>query len=509
MLKLPKGISGHTGTTAKGASFRQAQRDVESAFSPGDYEAFDAKLQAETDMARAWGAGGHYAKKATTLGCEVESCLARADGVPAPESENFLQYFASNNGYYEMTKYNVEFEIEPCALAGESFTEMYNTLEHTRRHAARCADMVGAHAMLCGILPSFTEAHFSSDMITNRLHFRTLEKQLRKLNRERSFSVNIGYGDGLRFEADNLSVEGAATSLQIHLTVDEPVSAAFYNAAQIAAAVTVGVAANSPFFMGKQLWAETRVPLFEQIMYERFVGQNAQTLPHGRRCDDIFGSGYLSETMLELFSENYTQMPAVLPIVRDTPPEKMMHLILHNRDILRWNRPVLGFVKGKPFLRIEHRAAPSGPTTADMTANMALFVGLVCHLHRAFMGATAEKTIAAMPFEVARENFYHAARDGLAANIVWLGKSIKLQDFVLKQGLDFAKRGLRDFGVDEADLLQWLQIIERRVVSSQNGSVWQRRYIAKHGGGEAGIRRMVAAYMLKQEEGEPVHLWTV
>ncbi|MGI9298502.1 MAG: hypothetical protein ACR2QC_11495 [Gammaproteobacteria bacterium] len=507
MLKLKGGAPSGT----KGASFRQSRRDVESAFSSEEYEAFDAKLRDETQMARSWGAGGRFPRASAppTLGCEVESCLAGADGLPAPESANFMEYFSNDNGYYEMTKYNVEFEIAPCALGGAPFSEMYDALEHTRRHAARCADMVGANAILCGILPSFAAAHFSADMITDRLHFRTLEKQLRKLNCGRPFAVNIGYGDGLRFEADNLSVEGAATSLQIHLSVAETESAAFYNAAQIAAAVTVGVAANSPFFMGKQLWAETRVPLFEQIMYERFVGQNARTLPYGRRCDDIFGGDYLRGTLLELFSENHARMPAVLPIARDTPPEKMMHLILHNRDILRWNRPVLGFSNGRPFLRIEHRAMSSGPTTADMTANMALFVGLACHLHRAFVGATAEKTIARMPFETARDNFYRAARDGLDADIVWLGESRNLREFVAERALEYAKRGLRDFGVDEADLLHWLDIIERRVRTGQNGSIWQRRYAAKHGGDETGMRRMVAAYLQKQEEGAPVHTWTI
>ena len=497
---------------SRGASSRQARREEKSAFSPEAYEEFDAKLRTETELALSWGVDGKYARPSPpTLGCEVECCLAAADGMPAPESAEFLSYFSSDNGYFEMTKYNVEFEIEPVSLSGSPFSAMHDSLERTRIHASRCADMVGAYAMLFGILPSFEAEHFSAGMITNRMHFRTLEKQLRKLHGGRPFSVNIGYGDGLNFEAENLSVEGAATSLQIHLSVAEAESAAFYNAAQIASALTAGVAANSPFFLGKQLWAETRVPLFEQIMYERFTGRNAQTLPYGRRCDDIFGGGYLQNTLLELFSENHSRLPAVLPIARDTPPEKMMHLILHNRDILRWNRPVMGFVSGsgRPFLRIEHRAMPSGPTTADMTANMAFFTGLACHFHRAFIGATAEKTIARMPFESARENFYRAARDGLDAEIVWLGEECNLREFVAEKAAEYARRGLRDFGADEADILHWMGIIENRARSGQNGSIWQRRYIAKHGGGEDGMRRMTAAYLQKQEEGSPVHTWKV
>ena len=493
-----------------GASLRQSKRQMESVFGTEEYAAFDAKLRTETEMARGWGELKKYATMSPlTLGCEVESCLTDSTGCPTPEAATFLEYFSSNNGYHEMAKFNVEFEISPVEINGTAFTEMYETLENNRLHTARCADMVDAHVMLFGILPSLRAADFSSDMISDRLHFRTLEKQLRALNKDRPFVVNIGYGDGLRFDADNLSIEGAATSLQVHLGVSEPKSAAFYNAAQMISAIMVGVCANSPFFMGKRLWAETRIPLFEQIMYERFVGQNAQPLSFGRQCNDIFGNGYLKNSLVELFTDNYENMSAVLPIVRETPPEKMLHLILHNRDILRWNRPVIGFIGDKPFLRIEHRAIPSGPTTADMTANMALFVGLVYHFHHAFTGATAEKTISHMPFETVRENFYRAARDGLSAEIFWLGNHHNLRSFVLEKGLEYAKRGLRAAGVEEYEIAQWLTIIEERVSSSQNGSAWQQRYVAKNGNDEQSMREMVRVYWQNQEGGVPVHRWQV
>lgn len=488
----------------------QSDHESESAFDPMQYKMFDSKLAEETRLAAVWQRDGKFLPmKNKTLGCEVESCLADFNGAPSPESANFLQYFAGESGYYEMTKYNVEFEIAPVSLKGTPFLNLYEALESNRMHTSRCADMIGAHVMLFGILPSFAPEHFSADMITDRLHFRTLERQLRALNKNRPFAVNIGHGDGLCFDADNLSVEGAAASLQVHLAMGERESAAFYNAAQMVCALTVGTAANSPFFMGKQLWAETRVPLFEQIMYERFVGRNAEQLPHGRKCNDIFGNGYLKESMMELFVDNHYKLPAVLPIARDTPPEQMMHLILHNRDILRWNRPVLGFMNQHPFLRMEHRAMPAGPTSADMVANMAFFTGLVCHFHRAFIGKTAQKTISLMPFESARENFYRAARDGMDAEILWLGDKYNLRDFVLSHGLDYAKRGLRAFEVDETDVVRWMDIIESRLRKQQNGAMWQIAYIAKHGNEEKNMREMTATYLRNQEEGAPVHTWRI
>ena len=505
MLKLKGGVN----SGEKGASFHRSRQETESAFSSEEYERFDAVLRDETQLARSWGAGGNYAPISTlSLGCEIESCLSSQDGAPVPESANFLEYLSSDEGYYEMTKYNVEFEVPPCMLRGNAFAVLHDRLESTYRHAGRCADMIMSYPAMIGILPSFEASHFSADMITDRLHFRTLEKQLRRMNADRPFDVNIGYGDGLRFEADNLSVEGAAASLQVHLSVSEPLSAAFYNAAQMVSALTVAVSANSPFFLGRRLWAETRVPLFEQIMYERFVGYSDKTLPYGRRCDNIFGNRYLDETMLELLSDNYSRLPPILPIVRGTPPEKMLHLILHNRDILRWNRPVLGFFNNKPFLRIEHRVMPSGPTTADMTANIAFFTGLVCHFHRAFTGGTFKTTESRMPFEIARENFYRAAQKGLDAEIEWVGHKYNMREFILERGLEYARRGLRDFGIG-AESVDWLDIIKARVETGQNGEMWQRRYAEKHGTDNTAMRQMVGDYLQKQADGTPVHTWGI
>ena len=481
---------------------------IETAFSPENYHEFDKNLRRETEKAYLWAATKKYAEKSPALaGCTIESCLADDSGMPVPESEQFLEYFSNVNARREMTKYNVEFEIAPVRVGEDAFADMYESLENNRRAASRCADMVGARASLFGILPSFTETHFSSDMITDVLHFRTLERQLRMLNKNRPFLVNIGYGEGIYFEADNLGVEGAANSLQIRLSVEEPLSAAFYNAAQLVSFIMVGACANSPFLMGRRLWEETRVPLFEQIMYERYVGKNADTLQFGRRCGDVFGHDYLKGSILDLFGVN-CGMSAVLPTVHDTPVAAMTHLILHNRDILRWNRPIMEFDEDKnPSLYIESRVTPAGPTTIDMTANVAFFVGLVYYFHRDFLEEHEDIAKKNMPLSNVRRNFYRAARDGFSAEIFWLGKSINLREFILKWAMQYAFEGLQLAGIAHEEAKFWLRIINQRTQRGQNGSVWQRRYVAVNGGDEQGMRDMVRAYRDKQEEGDPVHTW--
>ncbi len=58
--------------------------------------------------------------------------------------------------------------------------------------------------------------------------------------------------------------EAACTSTQFHLQVSPAQFPAYWNAAQAIAGVQVAVGANSPFLLGKHLWAETRIALFEQ-----------------------------------------------------------------------------------------------------------------------------------------------------------------------------------------------------------------------------------------------------
>ena len=503
-LKLGGGARSGTG-----ASYREAERAEESAFEAGDYHNFDTHLGEETRMAMAWAGEGNFRSfSPPTVGCEVESCLMDGDGAPLPESAQFLQYFSNDNGYYEMSKYNVEFEIDPVRLDGTPFSALCDSLENNRLHASRCADLIEARVASFGILPSLTQAHFTPEMLADRRHFQDLGNQLQKLGGNRPFKVNIGHGDGVCFESDSLSIEGASSSLQIHMSVSEEESAAVYNAAQTVSAMMTALCANSPFLTGRRLWMETRVPLFEQIMYERFGGRNAPR-EYGRRFGEIFGGDYLGRSVMELFAANYANFPSVLPIVREEPADKMMHLILHNRDILRWNRPILDFFNGRPFLRIENRTASPGPTSADMTANIAFYTGLVLHLRLAFAGEMAEKTKRSMPFADIRDNFYRAARDGLDADVKWLGQERNLRELILKEGMSYARRGLREAGVDDGEIAEWLDIVEQRARGGQTGAEWQIRHIAQHGGGEEGMRQMAVAYWGRQEAGRPVHTWEV
>jgi hypothetical protein len=245
---------------------------------------------------------------------------------------------------------------------------------------------------------------------------------------------------------------------------------------------------------GRQLWQETRIPLFEQAVA---VGGSR----YSKRV--TFGIAYAKESILECFEANRIWYPVLLPDLQDVAPEQLAHLRLHNGTIWRWNRPLIGFsVEGEPHCRIEHRVVAAGPTPADAIANTALFLGLFEALMR-----SPEPLESMLPFTVARDNFYAAARHGLAARLSWLrGKTGTLAELLSSQLLGTAAEGLALAGLAPAEIGQWLGIIRGRVERRVTGADWQIEWVRRHGRDFAAL---VDTYAERQASNVPVHDWSL
>ena len=248
----------------------------------------------------------------------------------------------------------------------------------------------------------------------------------------------------------------------------------------------VAVSANSPYLFGKQLWDETRIPLFEQSVELGGYEPGA----HGPMRRVTFGSGYVRESVFELFHENLEHYPVLLPMLFDSDISEMNHLRLHNGTLWRWNRPLIGIDENGYHLRIEHRVVPAGPSIIDGVANAAFYYGLAYFLsHR----PTAPES--QLPFEFARDNFYHAAQHGL-----------DMQTLILDTLLPMAQRGLEQLNIDQRDIDLYLGTIETRTKNNCNGAAWQRAFVAKYG---LNMQDLTKAYLEHQNSGVPVHDWSL
>ncbi|MDX2457745.1 MAG: glutamate--cysteine ligase, partial [Gammaproteobacteria bacterium] len=303
----------------------------------------------------------------------------------------------------------------------------------------------------------------------------------------------------LRVAHNNVMLEAATTSFQLHLKVHPRVASRACHAALSVSAPLVAVAANSPYLFGHDLWSETRIPLFEQsVAVGGFAGAS-----HGPMRRVTFGSGYVRHSIFECFVENEQHYPLLLPMQFHDGLDQMSHVRLHNGTIWRWNRPLIGFdYDGIPHLRIEHRVIPGGPTIVDMIANAAMFYGLMQALMTAEVPPEQQ-----LPFAMARDNFYAAAQHGLDAHVTWLdGQRSNVQQLLLEQLLPMARQGLEQLEIDRDDINRYLGIIEARARSRQTGTVWQRAYVERHGDD---LAAMTNAYYAHQETGTPVHEWGI
>jgi hypothetical protein len=470
------------------------QEIEETRFTAEDFAAFGERLRAEQALLEEWFAAGAFGRGPRQGGFELEAWLVGPDMRPAPLVGPLLRDLNDPAVVPELATFNCEINGPAVPLAGTALTRLAESLETAWRRCTDAAAGLGTRLAMIGILPTVEAGHLNLAYMTPRRRYRALNDQIFALRRGRPITLEIHGRDRLFMETEDVMLESAATSFQIHLEVDPEQAARVYNAAKILSAPLVAVSANSPYLFGCDLWAETRIPLFEQA-----VSSGGSVL--SERVN--FGLRYAEHSILECFQANLTRYPVLLPQSMDEPAERLPHLRLHNGTIWRWNRPLVGFdAAGQPRLRIEHRVLPSGPTVADCVANAALYFGAVATLARQVPAPETQ-----IPFLDARANFYAAARNGLEAEIRWLdGRRVRIADAIAADLLPRALGGLVSLGIDQAEADHWLAIAAARVHGGQTGAAWQRAWVARHGHDAAAL---TAAYLERQQDGRPVHEWTL
>jgi gamma-glutamyl:cysteine ligase YbdK (ATP-grasp superfamily) len=468
-----------------------------SNFQAADFRAFEQCLADETRLLGQWFRDKAFSDHVPVCGLELEAWLIDREALPAPRNQPFLE--AMNNPLVvpELARFNVELNVEPQSLHGGALGRLQRDLQLTWDRCQRAAAGLDTRLVMIGILPSVSQAHLNLANMSELKRYRALNEQVLRLREGKPLKLEIHGREHLNVIHRDVMLESAATSLQLHLKVAVDDAVRYYNAAQIVAAPMVASAANSPYLFGRDLWDETRIPLFEQsVEVGGFAGASRGPL---RRVS--FGTGYAKETLFECFAENQQHFPVLLPIAYDARVGEMRHLRLHNGTIWRWNRPLIGFDSdGTPHLRIEHRVLPAGPTVIDSIASAAFFYGLVHAL--AVRDAAPENQL---PFATARDNFYAAARDGLDAQITWLeGRRMPVQSLLLDQLIPLARFGLGLLDIDAGERDLYLGIVKQRIRNACTGCNWQRAWVARHGGD---MQSLTEAYYERQQGGEPVHTW--
>ncbi len=441
-------------------------------------------------------------------GMEVELNLVDERGDPALRNAEVLAEIADPDFQTELGQFNIEINVAPGRIRTGALSGYEQTLRRSLNDAEEKAARVGAHQLMIGILPTLRGGHLSVDSISANPRYRLLSEQILAARGE-DIEIVIDGRERVQTTADSILPEAACTSTQFHVQTSPDRFAATWNASQVIAGVQVALAANSPYLLGKELWRETRVPLFEQATDTRSAELKAQ----GVRPRVWFGERWIT-SVFDLFEENVRYFPALLPVTEEEDPARVLEdggtpqlaeLRLHNGTVYRWNRPVYDIADGVPHLRVENRLLGAGPTVLDTVANAAFYFGLVHAL------AEHERPLwSQMSFGAAEENFHTAARHGIDAEVFWPGiGQVPVTELVLRRLLPLAAQGLTDSGASAEEVDRYLGVIEQRCLTSSNGASWFVGRVHRRVGEErwSALRNVVNEYRELMHTNEPVHSW--
>ncbi len=444
------------------------------------------------------------------IGAEQEMFLVDKAHKPALKAMEILDIIDDDRFTHELGLFNLEANLSPRRLRGDSLSRMEQEAQEIYRKAREMAERVGCDIALVGILPTLTKDNLGLDSMVPTPRYYALNDAIRSLRGD-DFEFTINGIDQLVVEHDNVMLEACNTSFQVHFQVSPEYFAKNYNIAQVVTAPLLAAAVNSPILLGKRLWHETRIAVFEHSVDTRSkVHQERGLKPRVH-----FGDRWLEDSVTEIFKEDIARFRIMLTTETEEDPLGMIDegimpslnaLRLHNGTVYRWNRPCYGVHNNIPHLRIENRVIPSGPTVLDEIANAAFFYGMM-----AGMTEQVKDIREYLTFADVKSNFLAAARDGIRAQMNWFNDThLPAKELVLEQLLPLAREGLQESGIDADDIDRYLGVVHDRVTMRRTGARWALESLENMkdmGTEDQRLRCIVGSMVEQQSSGKPISEW--
>ncbi|MEM6719319.1 MAG: CBS domain-containing protein [Bacteroidota bacterium] len=444
------------------------------------------------------------------IGAEQEVCIVDSFYRPSFNALEILEEINDPHFTTELGLFNIEANLDPIVLKDNCFSQLENDLTNLLVKAQKAANVIKNNKIiLAGILPTFKRSDLIFENMTPHKRYKTLNDILKKI-KGNDFKLQIRGVDELILHHESILFEACNTSFQVHLQIglDEIIDT--YNWAQAIAGPVLSVMTNAPMLLGKELWSETRIALFQQSIDLR----NTSHLLREQKPRVSFGTDWVKNSILDVFTDDITRYKALVTtefegnsmddLANGIKP-KLKALNLHNGTLYKWNRVCYGVANNVAHLRIENRYIPSGPSVKDEIANALFWVGVMQG-----MPDDCKNIWEQMDFKDARGNFIKAARTGIDTYFNWFGEGISAKKLILETMIPIAKEGLKKSKISAADIEYYLDIIVQRVEKNTTGSKWQVRSARK-------LKETVSAEETNillthhlyhnQQQNLPVHEW--
>ncbi|MCH4822467.1 CBS domain-containing protein [Gramella lutea] len=444
------------------------------------------------------------------IGAEQEFCLVNHSFLPVNTSLGILKDLEDNHFTTEIGKYNLELNLDPLELDSDCFSRLHKNINLYLAKASEIAEQHDSRIVLSGILPTLRHRHISEEYMTPIRRYFALNEAIKK-SRKQDFWIHIKGVDELNLLHDSVMLEACNTSFQMHLQIDPDEFIEKYNWAQAIAGPVLSACVNSPILFGKELWAETRIALFNQSTDTR---ANSFVL-NEKQARVSFGSRWETRGISDIFKDNISRYRSLLTsdfeydsmskISEGIIPD-LKALNLHNGTVYRWNRVCYGVAKNIAHVRIECRYIPAGPSVVDEVANTAFWVGLMKGQPEELKNIHEKED-----FRNVRSNFYKAGRNGLDSIFTWNKEQISAKDLLLKKLLPISRKGLENCHISEKDINYYLGIIEKRIQTC-TGADWtvkSYRNLQKRKKPLEALQVLTSHIYQNQIQDIPVHEWEI
>ena len=483
-----------------------------SEFDDDDYRRFSARLHDNLTALKQVLSQPDFGEGELSFGAELELYIIDKEARPLHINQAIQKKLNDPQLTLELNRYNLEYNFSPVMLKDSCLHATQQQALDALEKINKCAKKWKGKVVPIGILPTLQQADTGYHAMTKLARYEALTRQLTQL-RGGPFTIAIEGPETIQLAMEDVTLEGANTSFQIHLRIPPKEFVDFYNALQLVTPLVVALASNSPMLFGHHLWQETRVPLFKQSIDCR---QKDPLHPIPARVN--YGNNWIHDGAFELFAEAVYLYRPILPVCSEEDPLDVLkhggtphlyELRLQQGSVWLWNRPVFDPIDGG-HLRVEMRALPAGPSVVDMLANAALLIGLA-----RLMQQNIKDLLPAIPFNYCIGNFYRAAEKGLDADLIWpstrQNEPVYLPAAVILESLlSKIPEQLNNMGFVAADYQPLLAVAEERLATRQTGAQWQLKKLAEYRKEMPKREALVAMlfdYQRNSEANRPVAQW--
>ncbi|MEM6768772.1 MAG: CBS domain-containing protein [Bacteroidota bacterium] len=448
------------------------------------------------------------------IGAEQEMCLVDDCFKPASLATEVMEQFGTDIPDWlatELARFNLEINLSPRLFTGTSLSEMEGELRERLQLIKTKTRAVDTQVVLTGILPTIRKFDLEDKNITPQERYFSLMTALRQM-RGTDYELYLKGIDELSLRHPSALLEACNTSFQVHLQVEPSNFVQMYNIAQALTGPTLAISANSPLLLGKRLWHETRIVLFQQSIDDR----KSKDYVRDKSPRVTFGKEWLQDSILEIYKDDIVRYRVMLgnsttedvfSAIKAGKTPKLKALQVHNGTVYRWNRPCFGInPDGRPHLRIENRVLPAGPTIIDEMANTAFWLGAMIGMADEYGDITQQ-----MDFADARDNFIKGARTGMDSKFTWLNdKKVSAKELILEELIPLSRKGLEKHKLNKSDIDRYLSVIEKRAEKHATGARWMLRSYTgflKEANKDEALTALTGLIHANQESEKPVHEW--